>query len=696
MNIADGYQAIMNAAARAMQPDPVLYLDQWAEENIILRPPAALAGPYRLAHTPMARRVLQCLSPHHPATRVVVRAASQMLKTQVFICAALGWIHRTPANILALEPTDKLAKRLSTRVADAIDSCAAVSAVVAKPRSRDARNTIDCKEFHGGAIYITTAGSAANLAEIPARYVFCDEIDRMDNNVNGEGDPIDLAEARTTTFQGLQKIYLVSSPTVQDASKIDANFERGTQEHYHVPCPHCTEPHQLVAEHFKYSRDDTTGNVTRAWFNCPHCGAEIDESSKAAMLRDEVAGGTARWVATGPGDGETVSFHLSAFYAPPGSITWLSLARQLARAEEAVEIGNLEPMRVYQNTRLAKSFAYQSNQPAAADLRTRAADYAELTVPPGGLILTAGVDVQHDRLAIVIRAWGRGEESWLVYWGEIHGTTTNPAAGAWEDLGNLLDRQIPHANGGTLRVAAVSVDGSDGSRTEIVHAFVRPRRHRNYMTVKGASEQTSDRREIFTPPKTIDIGKRQKLAKFGLQTHIVGTARAKDLILETRIHLLGQGPGRVHWYATVRADYWDQLTSEVKAPTGPSRRLAWVKKGGQRNEGLDCEVYALHAARSIKTNLMRDAHWAAIDQQLRQRSLLDGPACEPTTQANGVVPMNSKAPDSEHDQSQPADDQPKSERTTAQAQAVQAPAAPLPRQVHPRVLRNNAFSINNW
>lgn len=623
MNVSDGWDLILQTVAKAMEPDPPLHVDAWAEEHITLKAPAAVTGPYRIGHTPMVRRILQALGPADPHTRIVVRGASQLLKTQAAICAIGAWIDLAPANILALEPTDKLAKRLSARLADAIAASDVLTSKVAAPRSRDSRNTIDAKDFDGGTLYIATAGASANLAEIPARYVFLDEIDRMAANVDQEGDPLELAEARTTTYDGRQKVYITSSPTVQDASAIDAQFERGTQENYHVPCPHCAELHPLDIEHFRHATDDND-NVNRAWMICPHCGSEIEESSKITMLPDQAMGGQARWVATAVGDGQTLSFHVNAFYAPLGSISWLSLARQHRRAQDQADrLGNVEPMRVFQNTRLARSYAYTNNTPDSADLQARAMSYAELTVPAGGLLLTAGVDVQHDRLAVVIRAWGREEESWLIYWGELHGQTSNPEAGAWLDLDLLLTRDIPHAYGGILRVHAATIDGSDGSRTDVVNAYVRRRQHLRYMAGKGASEAGHDRREIYAPPKAVDPGLRRKTtSKHGLHTYIVGTNRAKDLILETRIHLTGPGPGRLHAYDSVRGDYWQQIVSEVKVPHGPSRRLRWQKKGGQRNEALDCEVYALHAARSLKINLMREAHWQALEQQLRQRTLL--------------------------------------------------------------------------
>lgn len=698
MNVADGYAAVQEAVARAMAPDPLLHLDEWAELHVVVPPPSAVPGPYNLAHTPYARRVLQALSPRDPCKRVIVRAASQMLKTQTFICSCLGWIDQGNANILALEPTDKLAKRLSKRVGDSINACDQVKAKVAKPRSRDSRNTVDSKDFDGGTLYITTAGSSSNLAEIPARYVFLDEVDRMERNLDGEGSPAELAEARTTTHEGEQKIYIVSTPTVQGHSEIDDQFDRGTQEHYQVPCPHCGELHQLVQENFRIHRNDE-GIVDRAWFVCPACGSEIDEQHKPDMLRDAALGGTACWVVTASGDGETVSLEINAFYAPAGSITWLGLGRQMARADEAEKLGNVDPKRAFQNTRMARSFTYKSNLPEASDLKDRALGYAEFTVPAGGLLLTAGVDVQHDRLAIVIRAWGRGEESWLVYWGEIFGETGSAEAGAWTDLDALLSRRFEHEWGGaTLGVVAASIDGSDGSRTEVVNAFCRKRRHRNFMSVKGASEQSNDRREIFAPtPRVVDAGKNLKPAKHGLQQHIVGTARAKDLILETRSRLTGTGPGRMHAYESVRADYWEQLTSEVKIPTGPKRRLTWTKKGGVRNEGLDAEVYALHAARSQKINLLREGHWDALEQRLRQRGLLD-PVVEDAT-----VVSETPAPDVAADQADDQADTQPAVQTPAQPTnnppqpatvATLPPAAP-PRKKARRGRAGGGFA-NNW
>lgn len=261
----------------------------------------------------------------------------------------------------------------------------------------------------------------------------------------------------------------------------------------------------------------------------------------------------------------------------------------------------------------------------------RAEAYEELTVPKNGLVITAGVDVQHDRLAVIIRAREPEEESWLMYWGEIPGETMTPEQGAWIDLANLLDRKFKTPSGATIKIRSASIDSSDGQMSDAVYSFVRKRRSKGYMAIKGSSVN-DDSKEIFTTPKpSIDLGGiRHKSARYGLTPFIVGTSRAKDLILGVdakagRIKLVGDGPGHMHWSSGVRPDYWEQITSEVKAPTSRSSRRVW-QKSGVRNEALDCEVYALHAARSLKLHLWSSDRWQMELQSQMQIDLL--PAAE--------------------------------------------------------------------
>ena len=239
--IPNGAAVYREAHFRGLQPDPDLWIDQWADEYMRIPRDAGAAEPgqYRTARTPYAREPMRCLSPAHPCKRVVTMVASQLMKTQIALNWIGGLMHMAPSNILTLLPSLGLAKRVSSRIGKTIKATPQLRERVAANRSRDARNTMDTKEFEGGSLYITTAGSAANLSELSARYIYGDEVDRWVVDVGEEGDPIELAETRGSTFGRNAKFYFSSSPTIRGASRIADLFETSDQRFYYVPCPNC-------------------------------------------------------------------------------------------------------------------------------------------------------------------------------------------------------------------------------------------------------------------------------------------------------------------------------------------------------------------------------------------------------------------------------------------------------------------------
>ncbi len=625
-----------DAISTALTPDPELFLDTWSEEHVVLPKGSAFSGPYRLSHTPYARRILQCLSPSHPATRVVVKAASQMLKTQVFINAALGWIDRAPANILALEPTDKLAKRLSSRMSKAIEACDTVRAKVAQPRSRDARNTVDTKEFDGGALHIVTSGSASNLAEITARYVFSDEVDRMQINLDGEGDPVEIVEARTTQFEGISKAYHVSSPTLMGLSKIDSLYFQGTQESYHISCPDCGHLHELVQENFAYSYDEGSDVVDRAWFKCPACFFEIEEHHKSSILPSVDDGGEARWVAKSQGDGETISVTISAFYAPPGSITWLRLARQHARALIRQKRGDPAAMQVYYNTRLGLSYDASESSTTIDHLRSRAESYAPRTMPDGALVLTTFVDTQPTRLELVTQAWGPGLEGWIVdheiFWGSPADPPAQPGS-VWQRLDEYRRTPLAHASGVPVQISAYGID-TGGANTQDVYNYASGRDHWSCVATKGHSLRGKP--VIAGAPTKIDVDWRGVRIDEGVKLWMLGTDTAKDHIFN-RIHL-ASGPGSIHFHKGLESEFYEQLLAERPVTRWSKGRpiREWVKPNGARNEVLDCMVGNLAMAYFLGLHKWSPLDWARlrtklIPAQLTPDMFVQAPAqAEPT------------------------------------------------------------------
>lgn len=619
MPLRDPTDLILRAAATAVLPDAELHLDQWSEANVVIPKGSAFAGRYRLEHTPYARRILQALSPTNPAAVVVARVASQMLKTQVAICAILGWMHSAPANIIALEPSDGLAKRLSSRISKSIEACDAVKDRVAAPRSRDKRNTIDAKEFDGGTLYITTGGSDANLAEIPARYLFIDEVNRDGYRIGAtEGDRIKIALARLTTYEGISKAYLVSSPTRVGASKITELYEQGTEEHYHVPCPHCGHLHELVLDHFHYTTRPGTDQIERAWFTCPDCGADIEEDDKVTMLPSEEDGGQARWVPTALGDGETISITLSAFYAPLGSIKWVRLAKEYAAALAAKERGDHTQMEVFWNTRLGLDYDASEVTSTARDLqeRARAEQYPARIVPDRALVLTLYADTQDNRLEVVTEAWGPASERWTIdhqiLWGDPSTPPDTPGS-VWQRLEELRRTPYAHASGALIRISAMGID-SGGHHTQDVYNWGAQREALGCLVTKGANVRGKP--IIAARPSLQDIDWQGQKVEEGVKLWTLGTDTAKDFIFN-RLRLTS-GPGAMHWHRDIDLEFFEQLLVEKPAIRWHKGRQIreYIKPNGARNEILDCAVGNLALYYHLGLHKWSELDWRRLRENL--------------------------------------------------------------------------------
>ena len=609
LQYADGAEQYRSAYLRGLQPDPELWIDEWADEY--MRIPrdtgAAEPGPYRTDRTPYAREPMRCLSPSHPAKRVVTKVASQMMKTQIALNWIGGCIHMAPANILMLLPSLGLAKRVSGRVDKTIKATPVLRDRVAGSRSRDSRNTLDTKEFEGGTLFATTAGSAANLAEVSARFIYGDEVDRWDVDVDNEGDPIELAETRGTTFGRNAKFYFSSSPTIKGVSRIEDLFQQGDQRHYYVPCPHCGEHQVLEWTNLKWADD-----FSWAGYLCcnPDCGALIEEHHKGQMLAN------GEWRAHAEGDGETVSFTLSALYMPPGWLAWVDLAKQYAKAQLAAARGDLEPMQVFYNTRLAQVWDSAQEMTKASELKARAEEYRLGSVPTGALILTAAVDTQGDRLELLVIGWGEGMERWVIDHQVIQG---NPAdERTWAALDERLKTRYRHSSGVELAICATAVD-SGGHHTDEVYQFCRLRRWRNVFAIKGASKP--GRPVIAQRPSKVDVTWRGTTEKQGAELWMIGTDTAKDWIYN-RYPLL-DGPGALHFSIDLADDFYDQCVAERKITryVKGHKRIEWVKGKADRNEGLDLLVYNLAMAHYLGLHRNKEAEWSRLRAAVSQGSL---------------------------------------------------------------------------
>lgn len=314
------------------------YVDEWAAENMQVAGGAWGPGPYRIERTPYAREPMRCLALTHPSKRVVVIAATQMIKTQVAINWIGSMVHTSPSNILVLLPSRQLAARLGYRIGKDFKATPVL-------RSSFSSAGDQCnREFDGGSLRLVGAGSLA-YQSFPADCVCCEQIDHWPVDVEPGIDLLELAEGCTDTSGRTRKFYFTGTPTLKGVSKLESLFSASDQRHYYVPCPHCSDMQTLDFEQLRYTSDF---NVVHYQCRNSSCASPVAESH----LRDMLALG--EWRSHSEGDGQTSGFHLNALYSPPGRLGWAHLAMQYEWAKKEQADGDSSLMRMFYNTCLAK------------------------------------------------------------------------------------------------------------------------------------------------------------------------------------------------------------------------------------------------------------------------------------------------------------------------------------------------------
>lgn len=606
----DGSGDLLRAWGDGLRPDPTLTVSQWADAHRYLSPRAsAEPGRYRTARTPYMRAIMDALSPGDPVQRVVFQKAAQTGATE----AGNNWLgfimHHAPGPVLAVQPTVELAKRNSRqRIDPLIEDSPALRDRVRPARARDAGNTMLSKEFAGGILILTGANSAVGLRSAPARFLFLDEVDAYPASADEEGDPVSLAEARSLTFAHRRKIFLVSTPTIRGASRIEREYEASDRRRYFVPCPHCGAMQWLKFERLRWEK----GRPETAAYLCAGCETPIAEHHKTAMLERGAWRPTA--VAADPA---TVGFHLSALYSPVGWLSW----ERIARGWEAAQ-GSDEALKAFRNTVLGETWVETGDAPDWQRLYDRRESWPAGTVPAGGLLLTAGADVQKDRIEVDVWAWGRDLSSWLVDRQVLEGGPGDPAC--WAALDALLDRAWPTPSGQALRLTRLAID--TGYESPAVHGWARRAGFAQVAPVKGV--EGFNRSSPVSGPTYVDAtegGRRlrrgARLWTVAVSTFKTETYRWLRLPRPTEEDLAAgarEPPGTVHLPGWVEAEWCRQLVAEQLVTVKTRRgfgKLEWQKLR-ERNEALDCRVYARAAAWIAGVDRWPEARWRDLEARL--------------------------------------------------------------------------------
>lgn len=598
--------------ARHIAPDQRLSLSEWADGHRKLSTKSSPEpGPWRTSRTPYLREIMDCLSTTSPVRKVVFMKGAQIGATE----AGLNWIGyvigHAPGPMMAVTPTVDMAKRFSRqRLQQMIDDCPQLRDLVAPSRERDSGNTVLSKEFPGGILVIVGSNAPGPLRSMPVRYLFCDEVDGYPLSADKEGDPVNLAVVRTQNFgdSGRGKVFLVSTPTVKGISRIESEFEATDQRRFFVPCVHCGHMQVLKFPSLRWEagRPDTVGYV------CEACGGVMRNHHKASML----AGG--EWRATAPAVPGVVGFHLSSLYSPVGQLSW----RMVAEQWEASAV-SIEQRQVFVNTKLGETWTDQGEGPDWEKIHAGRAEYRRGTVPAGVLVLTAGADVQKDRIEVSVWGWGRGLTSWLVDHLVIQGDPST--AEAWEPVNALLARDWRHERGAPIKIERLAVDS--GHETAAVYKWARKAGAR-VLVVKGAGGVKAGSAPVSVPSAIDGYRDRKRTLRgvrvYGVNTPILKTELYRWLWLERGA---GVPPdGAVFIPHDVDVEWCRQLVAEQLVRWRDRRgymRTEWRAKR-ERNEALDCRVYARAATWVLGMDRWSEAQW-----QEREARVAVLPAAKP-------------------------------------------------------------------
>lgn len=564
-----------------LKPLPKTSVSEWADTYRMLPSTAAEPGRWKTSRAPYQKDIMDSFT--QPGIHeVVVKSCSQIGKSDIMNNIIGRFAHLDPCSIMMVQPTVDMAEDFSkSRIEPMIRDTKVLSDIFADVKSRDRGNTILSKLFPGGRLIMGGANSPAGLASRPIRILLCDEVDRFPASAGTEGDPIDLAAKRMTTYWN-RVMGLFSTPTNEGDSRIDVAYNSGTQEEWQHQCPNCGEYHKLSYLNMEVDAQKgakiqgTQRYVVRGvkW-RCPDCGFAFTEKQMKAVPQ--------KYVAQHPEALETGcrSFYINAFSSP-----WISWKQVMKEWLEAKGFPDRE--KVVMNTRFGESYRVTGAFESDDFLLQRREKYgAEL--PEGVLLLTAAVDVQDNRLEYEVCGWGEGEECWGILKGVVLGAPNRVST--WNDLDKVLDRAYKFTDGSTLRVTRTFID-SGGHYTGNVYRYCERNILKQRFAVKGMGGPGI--------PLDYKVG----VAK-GLNAPLVmlGVDDGKQQIMN---RLTIEHPGPMFFHFPLDEDgvmtnrgydalYFRGLISEHRKTVKKNGeyREVWEPTTGVRNEPLDLRNYNL-------------------------------------------------------------------------------------------------------
>lgn len=581
---------VRETISKTLKPRPKLTLVEWADTYRFLSPESSSQpGRFNTAMVEAARGPMLAVTDPR-VKKITIMACTQLMKTELINNIVAYFVHQDPSPIIVMQPTVNLAKTWSKdRLTPMIRDTPVLNELIKTKKSRDSGNTLQHKSFPGGHITVIGSNSPSELASRPVRITLRDEIDKYDDTV--EGDPSALIQERAATFWNALDVG-VCSPTVKGRSKIELEYLSSDRRKFHVDCPHCGHNHFMVWENVKWQDNDSS----TAQYMCPECTTLWTEKDRLTAIK------TGAYVATAPFNGHA-GFHVNKLASPWQPLTDL-VKKWLVQSKEQTTL------KTFINTQLAETWEEKGEAPEHMRLYERRANYDINTCPPGVVFLTAGVDVQKDRIEVEVVGYGRGKQSWSITYEVYMGETTTETP--WKKLDDLLNRSWTMPNGQETKIKVLAIDS--GYNTQHVYNWARNYPPNRVMVIKGQDAQQN----ILGSPQKAEVSHNGSKVRRGIQVWPIGVSTLKSELYGF-LKLDGAKDDGVFPNGFCHFPQYDEyffkmLTAEqlMSRKVNGRTKYVWHNAFG-RNEALDCRNYARAAAAMIGLDRFTEADWMNLE-----------------------------------------------------------------------------------
>lgn len=624
--IAERRAKLFRAAAATMVPTRVQTPDEWAAANRVYPAGSGVPGPrnpWLTAYGVYFARALANQFDHRTYKRVAIVMSSQSGKTESYLDTIGERLDNRPAPIIFVGPSLQfVTEQFEPRLVEMFSQSTSLAGkVLGGLDSKKQKKTL--KRVAGTRVRLAHAGSSTALKSDSFALALIDELDELAASVRGQGDPVELVEARLSTYaDGI--LGVTSTPSMglvqtevdpvtglefwargtadEISSPIWKLFQSGTRHHWSWRCPHCGEYFVPRSTCLKFDPKAPAAEVARtAYVQCPlpECGGVIEEHHKAELNR------TGRFVAPGQRvtsdgnvvgnaeDNTTLSLWVSGLASP-----FKTFGDRAAALVAAQQTGESAKVQAALNSAFGECYTPKGGDlPTWEELKARAMPYALGTVPEAARFLTAGIDVQSDRLYFVVRGWGPKATSWLVLQGALLGDTSDPAI--WEELDEFLRAPVG-ATDRLIKLAFLDSGFRPGKPFQVpvnrVYEFCREHKRFVFPT-KGSSTAMS--RPLVQ--SKIEVNRKGSAEKYGLDMFRLDTDHWKSFVHER----LGWNPERPGaWFVSNEAtdDYFKQVVAETRVIQDGKPKWLQLHRD---NHFLDCEAMAAAAAYLLNAQYIR-------------------------------------------------------------------------------------------